>query len=329
MSEHSKRSFGSDFRRFFGRGLTILLPTVLTLWLLVQAYFFVDRQVAEPINRGIRAATLELLPRIMKDGKMPPFFNVTEEQVRFRRSRTISEGLIAPSDVVIRREIRMEQFKHFWEARFYLRFIGLLVAIILIYLAGLILGGFFGRRLYKRLEELLTRIPIFKQVYPHVKQVVDMLIGEKPMAFRKVVLVQYPREGLYTLGLVTSSSMRAVKDALGEEVYTVFIPSTPTPFTGFCINVKRSEVIDSPMSIDEAIRFFLTGGVLIPERQANPPLTDPPQSMQIGSTLGGSAAGKGGTGGAEGSVGSRGSAASGPESGIDTGPTSGDGSTKK
>jgi uncharacterized membrane protein len=118
------------------------------------------------------------------------------------------------------------------------------------------------------LEALIRRVPGFKQVYPHVKQLVDMVMGDKPMAFKRVVLVEYPSKGIWSLGLVTSGSLRTLSDRLGGPCVAIFIPSTPAPFTGFTISVPEREVIDVPLSVDEALRFIITGGVLIPERQA-------------------------------------------------------------
>src|SRR5690606_40818924 len=92
------------------------------------------------------------------------------------------------------------------------------------------------------------------------------------MAFKRVVLVEYPRQGSWSLGLVTAGAMRRVEETTRERCVTVFTPSTPTPFTGFAIVVPESQVIDLPISIDEAIRFVLTGGVLIPESQATGPV---------------------------------------------------------
>src|SRR5262249_33807274 len=109
---------------------------------------------------------------------------------------------------------------------------------------------------------------VFKQVYPHVKQVVDMIFGEKQIAFKRVVLVEYPRKGIWSVGFVTSAGMRDVGEFAGERVLTVFIPSTPTPFTGFTITVKESEAMSAPITVDEALRFVLTGGVLVPTKQA-------------------------------------------------------------
>lgn len=260
-------TFSSDFRRFFGRGLAVLLPSVLTLWLLWTAFVFVFNNVAEPINRGIRAVVLEVAPLVVPadEGRQPQWFRITsEERETYLAARPALRG--AP-DHRADREIRSAKFRQFWEAHWYLSASGLIVAIALIYLAGVLLGGLIGRRMYARLEALISRIPGFKQVYPHVKQLVDLIIGDKPMAFKRVVLVQYPREGIWTLGLVTSPSLKAVTDPARGPCVAIFIPSTPTPFTGFTITVPERDVIDVPMSIDEAIRFVLTGGVLIPPHQ--------------------------------------------------------------
>lgn len=265
-----RTTFREDFKRFFGRGLAVLLPTVLTLWLVVHAYLFVERQVAEPINRGIRQAVIWIIPRALSEESQPGWFRVTDRDLsRAREIGDLEPRFREMSDADMRARVRAAKFQERWNEHWYFRFIGLFVAIILIYLAGRFLGGFIGRRVYTRVEGLMTRVPIFKQVYPHVKQLVDMVLGDRPMAFRKAVLVQYPRKGIWTVGLMTSSSMRVVKEQAGDEVISIFIPSTPTPFTGFTINVPKKDTIDLPISIDEAIRFFITGGALIPEGQAN------------------------------------------------------------
>ena len=273
-----KTSFGADFRRFFVRGLAILLPSVLTLWIVWQAYLFLERQVAEPINRGIRQGVLWVIPRTVSPKNLPDWFVVTDEEVReyralLRQQATPeAQAKFKRSDAFLREELQAITFKQYWDSHWYFRFIGLVVAITLIYLAGRTLGGFLGRTAYARLERLMTRIPVFKQVYPHVKQVVDLIFGEKQMAFKKVVVVEYPRKGIWTIGFVTSSGMRSVGAAAGEPVLTVFIPSTPTPFTGFTITVAKSDALDIGLTVDEALRFVLTGGVLVPSKQSPEPV---------------------------------------------------------
>jgi uncharacterized membrane protein len=266
---NSDRTFAADFKRFFGRGLAILLPSILTLWILWYAFAFVFNSVAVPINRGIRWAVVQAAPSFVPAApeRQPEWYRVADsERAEFLAQPEGKEFRAGPISVVTQ-EIRSQKFRRLWQSRWYLSGTGLVVAIVLIYLAGMLLGGLIGRKIYSRIEGWISRLPGFKQVYPHVKQLVNMVMGDKPMAFKRVVLVEYPRKGIWSLGLVTSGSMQAVSDEAGSGVLAVFIPSTPTPFTGFVINVPESDVHDIPVSVDEAIRFLLTGGVLIPEHQ--------------------------------------------------------------
>lgn len=262
------KDFISDFRRFFGKGLAILLPSVLTLWILVQAFFFVDARVAQPINRGVRAAIMYVIPQVLSPAQQPEWYIVTEAELQ--EAKAMRRSGSTPGDGALTSVIREEDFRQFWDAHWYFRFIGLGVAILLIYLAGVMLGGFIGRRVYGRLESFFMRLPVFKLVYPHVKQVVDLVLGERPMAFRRVALVEYPRKGIWTLGFVTNDAFLEAKEIAGKDVLTIFIPTTPAPFTGFTITVAADEVIDVPMTVDEAIRFVITAGVLVPDRTLMP-----------------------------------------------------------
>ncbi|MFG0256811.1 MAG: DUF502 domain-containing protein [Phycisphaerales bacterium JB043] len=275
----SHHTFSGDFKKFFVRGLAILLPSVLTLWIVVQAYFFVDRSVAEPINAGIRTAVIEILPRVVDDQHLPSWFQVTDEQIASRRARRLEESRPDATDDELRAEIRVNNFREWWESQWYVRSIGLIVAIVLIYLAGRLLGGYIGRRIYLRLEAMITRLPVIKQIYPSVKQIVEFLMGgEQKIKFNRVVLVEYPRQGIYTVGLMTGKSMRDIESAATGDCITVFIPSSPTPFTGYTITVRKDEAIDLPITIDEALKFVVSGGVLVPERQS---VEDDPATSQL------------------------------------------------
>jgi uncharacterized membrane protein len=267
-----KKTFRADFRQFFVRGLAVLLPSVLTLWILWQAFAFVFKNVAEPLNAGIRAAVVAVTPLVVPERRLPAWFGVTDEEVTEHRATLPTSALRNRPEETLRAEVRRAKFRAYWEEHWYLSATGLIVAIVAIYLAGVLLGGLIGRRIYSRLERFIARIPGFKQVYPHVKQLVDMVMGDKPLAFKRCVLVQYPRKGIWTLGFVTGSAMRSISEEAGGECLSVFIPSTPTPFTGFTITVPAADLVDIPISMDEAVRFVLTGGVLVPERQAIGPI---------------------------------------------------------
>lgn len=215
----------------------MLLPSVLTLWIVVQAYRFIDNNIAEPINRGIRVAL------------------VNTNQYWYQLIPNVDSPIEA------------ERIHAWWREHWGMNLIGLVVAIIGVYIAGRLVGGFLGRQIYRRLERLITSLPVFKWVYPHVKQVVDFLFGEeKPIEFNRVVVCEYPRKGIWSVGFATGDPLRSVYERAGDSV-TIFIPSSPTPFTGYTITVPRKEVFELPISVEEAIRFAVTGGVLIPEHQ--------------------------------------------------------------
>ena len=110
----------------------------------------------------------------------------------------------------------------------------------------------------------MARLPGFKQVDPHIKQLVETVFGERRMAFRRVVMIEFPRPGSWALAFVTGDGLPGVGAAVGESVVTVFVPTTPTPFTGFTLTLRSREIVDLAMSVDEAMRFMITGGVLVP-----------------------------------------------------------------
>lgn len=253
------------FKAIFGRGLAILLPSIVTLWLLWQASIFVFNNVAEPINAGIRAAMLRVVPLMYADADTaaPDWYLITDADRADAAERLPRNATEADTTQAIRRE----KLANLWREHWYANLAGLLVAILLIYLAGRLFGNYVGRRIYLRLEALISRVPGFKQVYPHVKQFVDIIFGDNSAmkAFQEVVLVEYPRKGLWTIGLVSGEAFQELRDAAGGQVVTVFIATSPTPMTGFVINARRDEVIKLSMTIDQALRFIITAGVLTPE----------------------------------------------------------------
>jgi uncharacterized membrane protein len=172
----------------------------------------------------------------------------------------------------MRRDLRRADLDKWWSARaFPMDLLGLAVAVVLIYMVGATLGSFFGRRLYRRAEGLVRKVPLIKHVYPSIKQVTDFFFGdgseEQRLKFSRVVAVQYPRKGLWSVGLMTGDTLQLIQDAAGVPCITVFIPSSPTPFTGYVITVPKCDSIDLPITIDEALRFVISGGVIVPDSQ--------------------------------------------------------------
>lgn len=254
------------FSRFVLRGLAVLLPSILTVWILWMASVFVYKNVAEPINRAIKRGVVYTMP-VLPESVHPAWYAVTPEALADAKAgRTEGGSLKGLPDRAASTELRVRAFSKVWRQAWYLQATGLLVAIVLLYIAGALVGGLIGRKVYQRLERVISRVPGFKQVYPHVKQLVELLIGERPLAFKRVVLIQFPRQGQWVIAFVTGPAMTVASKAIGQPSVTVFVPNTPTPFTGFTLTVPEADVVDVPLSLDEALRFVITGGVLVPER---------------------------------------------------------------
>jgi uncharacterized membrane protein len=132
---------------------------------------------------------------------------------------------------------------------------------------GLLLTSFIGARVFRAVENSLGRIPLFSSVYKPIRQVTDFFLSDKTHQFRSVVAVEYPRKGMYSVGFVTSSGLKDVKTPDGRRMVNIFIPSSPTPFTGYVILVAEADIIQLPVPIDEAIRFTVSGGVIRPHAE--------------------------------------------------------------
>ena len=154
-----------------------------------------------------------------------------------------------------------------WTEHVWMNFLGLIVAAIIVYICGRLVGGFIGRAFYKRIEKIMVAVPVIRKVYPYIKQLVDFLINDedKPK-FSRVVAVEYPRKGIWSVGFMTGGSLQTIEKQIPDSI-TVFIPSSPTPFTGYTITVQKKDTVDLPISVEEAIRFAVSGGVLVPDHQ--------------------------------------------------------------
>ncbi|MHC5114915.1 MAG: DUF502 domain-containing protein [Planctomycetota bacterium] len=280
MSDSSARTFTGDFKRFFLRGLVVILPSVLTLWLVYSAYKFVDKHIADPINGQLQFVMGQTANHW---APLRDFFDPTAE--RNEEWATAMATLTRAELHAERVRLRNENISAWWDAHWYTDFIGLVVAVIAVYIAGRLLGGFFGRRIYRRVETLVTSIPVVKQVYPYVKQIVDFLFSdEQPIKFNRVVAVEYPRKGIWSVGFLTGGTLRSLREKKDDAV-TVFIPSSPTPFTGYTITVSWAEIVELPLSVEEALRFAVSGGVLVPDHQQTTGGAPPPSKIEMPSGL--------------------------------------------
>lgn len=143
--------------------------------------------------------------------------------------------------------------------------LALLAMFLVIWVTGLLVANLFGRKLVAAWEGLLGRIPLVRTIYHSAKQVAETVFSSQGKSFRKVLLIEYPRNGLYTLAFQTGSSVGEVQDKTGEEVITVFVPTTPNPTSGFILLVPRRDVIELEMNIDEALKMVISLGMVEPK----------------------------------------------------------------
>ncbi len=155
--------------------------------------------------------------------------------------------------------------------------LGALLTVTLTIAVGAIATNVIGRRLIGWGESLLERIPLVRSVYSTAKQIVDVLAGGQKSGFQRVVLVEYPRRGLYAIGFVTSTDApAAATDVAGEELWSVFVPTAPNPTTGWVAVLPKSQCRVIDMGVDEAFRYIISGGVLTPSTPRRPGSTPTP-----------------------------------------------------
>lgn len=143
-------------------------------------------------------------------------------------------------------------------------FVGVIITLILIILTGIIANNFIGRRLIKLWEQAILRIPLFKTVYSASKQLVEGIAVPEKRTFEKVVLIEYPRKNVFALGFLVNRMIIRRKD-YEQELLSVFIPSTPTPFAGVAILLPESEVLMLDMSIEDGLKYVVSGSVSAPK----------------------------------------------------------------
>ncbi len=225
VANFQRVSFGEDFRRFFLRGLAAVLPTLITLLLLIKLWEILWEYLGQHIIWLIKLAS----------------------------ARIHGAGGIG-------------YVKWTWDQNvpgWVQELLGVMLAIILVYFVGLIVGNFLGRTAWRLLETAVMRIPLIRAIYPAVKQVTDFVLADRRSQLQasRVVAVRPHSDEIWSIGLVTGAGIKSLTDAVGTEMVTVFIPSSPTSFSGYVLVVPRDRVVELPMTVEEAMRLLVTGGV--------------------------------------------------------------------
>jgi uncharacterized membrane protein len=152
-----------------------------------------------------------------------------------------------------------------WLSAHRVRGLGVLLTLAILLVVGAVASNFVGKRLLSWGDALVRRIPVVRSIYSSVKQVSDTLFSENGNAFRTAVLIQWPREGSWTIAFVTGTPGSEVREHLGGGDYLgVYVPTTPNPTGGYFVMLKRSECVELAMSVDDALKYIVSMGVVVP-----------------------------------------------------------------
>jgi len=158
----------------------------------------------------------------------------------------------------------------------------LCVFLMGLYLLGKFLAAGVGRFFWMQFERVINQLPLVRNVYSSVKQVTDFMFSEREIEYTRVVAVEYPRKGIWSIAMVTGEGMLDIRCAANEPVLSVLVPTSPMPFTGFTVTVKKSETVDLNITIDQAFQFIVSCGVVVPTQQIVEALAE--RDRTLGST---------------------------------------------
>ena len=234
-SEQSREGHKIGRKRLFVRGLALLLPTVLTVLILVKAYQFIDEYFIRYVSAATRAGLRGL-----------GFYEV------FRPEAYTNAAV---------RILVITPVRWFFDYAF-----GFVLSVLFFYMVGLLIGTLLGRRVWHVLESRLMRFPVIRFVYPLVRQMTDFVFSERKVQFRSVVAIEYPRKGVWSIGFLTGRGFDALERRTRGPLVAVFIPSSPAPVTGWVVFVPEEDVVQLDISVDDALRLVVSGGVIMPGR---------------------------------------------------------------
>ncbi len=289
------------------RGLAVVLPPLLTIVIFLWVLSTVQQYVLRPFTAGVRELIVLSIADIRKFDELPEHEQTDQvkaekaddpaerdaakrrldfravkgevstelppgEEPRWRyvpkhvyekvKDDRRVETMPATAKEVYRRYVELTYLQPYQVIPYFL-----CGFILVLYLLGKFMAAGVGRFFWGSFERGIIRVPLVSNVYSAVKQVSDFVLSEREVEASRVVAVEWPRKGIWCLALVTGSSLRDVQAAAKEEVLSVLIPTSPMPMTGFTVTVKRSETIDLDITIDQAIQFIVSCGVVVPPGQ--------------------------------------------------------------
>ncbi len=143
--------------------------------------------------------------------------------------------------------------------------LGVVISFLVVLITGMIVANIFGRQLIRGWERLLSRIPLVRSIYSGVKQLAETMFADTGSSFRKVLLVEFPRRGLWTIAFLTGTDMGEAQRKTGRDVINIYVPTTPNPTGGYFVMVPREDVIELNLSVDEGLKMLMSMGAVVPD----------------------------------------------------------------
>jgi uncharacterized membrane protein len=289
------------FRRAVLRGLGVLLPPLLTIVIFVWVGNTVANYLLDPLERGARKVLVaHYQKRIVSANRIPPEL-VREGTAEYEGAlyQQAGDGRFVPVEdyQYVQQALEPapvpENASGLYEAYVDRKFLQpqvvvplfLCVFLLVLYLLGRFLAAGVGRLFWTQIERLIHRLPLIRNVYSSVKQVTDFMFSERDIQYTRVVAVEYPRKGIWALAFVTGESLLDIRCAANEPVLSVLVPTSPMPITGFTVTVKKSETLDLNITIEQALQFIISCGVVAPDHQLAEAMSDREQSRKPGASL--------------------------------------------
>jgi len=277
-----KRRALDPFRRAVLRGLAVLLPPLLTIVIILWVGNTVANYLLEPFEGFAREQLIAhfqseivaiegIPPNQLGDGR-PETFNRQFQQTKDGYAVPTEYYRLVYDEFGDRVPDRADQLiETYVDCRFLRRHyvipLFLSVFLLVLYLLGKFLAAGVGRFFWMQFERIINRLPLIRNIYSSVKQVTDFMFSEREIEYTRVVAIEYPRKGIWTLAMVTGESLLDIRCAANEAVLSVLVPTSPMPFTGFTVTVKKSETVDLNITIDQAFQFIVSCGVVVPPQQ--------------------------------------------------------------
>lgn len=148
---------------------------------------------------------------------------------------------------------------------FHIPGLGVLLSVAVVLATGIVVANFFGRQMVAVWEKFLSRIPLVRPIYSAVKQLTETVFTSGGQSFRKVLLIEYPRRGLWTLAFQTGTAVGEAQAKTADEVVNVYVPTTPNPTSGFFLMVPRKDVVELEMSVDDGLKMIISMGAVVPK----------------------------------------------------------------